>query len=167
MLNLSWAVPSSIPSLISQCRAIPLFRQPKKLRFLCIHALLWSVWKERNGGLFEDVWISLPFGIPFCILLLVGKTSCTFSCFPFDMFTCILGALLFPLETTPNPSFSPFFIFNNSSIDKKKKKEKKSHRWFMVILLCKVQSPVDTSLRLGFLFWSSVTQCHIKLPQFY
>lgn len=55
LINLCWVIPFDIPSLISLWRAFPLPPKPRKLWNLCLHALLWSIWKERTKRLFVDI----------------------------------------------------------------------------------------------------------------
>lgn len=56
MIKPQMAVPNTICSLNSQWRTFPLFGKTKKAMEFFIHALLLSIWKERNGRLFEDVY---------------------------------------------------------------------------------------------------------------
>lgn len=56
LINLSWVAPFSILDLIVCWRSFLLRRKAKKIWNLCLHALPWAVWKERNRRLFKDIY---------------------------------------------------------------------------------------------------------------
>lgn len=114
LINLSWVVPSSIPSLTSQWRSFPLSRQPNSYE-TCAFMLYFGpfVKKGTQDSLKTFMEISLLFEILLYLVASWAKPNCTFSCIPFDIFFCIWGASPPSGDSPLIPSTpSPFSIFN-------------------------------------------------------
>lgn len=95
LINLYWVVPIDVSSLVFQWRALHLPSKTQKLWNLCLHALLWSIWKEKTE-LFDDSFRDMPFVWYHFLFLVVSwaKLHCTFSRILFVSFTCNMRSLL-------------------------------------------------------------------------
>lgn len=66
-------------------------KESRKIWFLCLHAIIWGFWKERNRRVFDNlsvdpssVWKSLLFLVTSC-----AKKDITLSSFSFESFVVI------------------------------------------------------------------------------
>lgn len=105
-IKLYWAVPNSIPSLISKWRAFPLFSQTQKAMEFMSSRVIMVIWKERNRRIFENVygdficvWDSFLYSVASWV-----ETGCSFLVFLLTISLVIWGGFSLLRRLTPNPT---------------------------------------------------------------
>lgn len=70
---------------------------------LFVHALLWTIWKERNRRLFEDSYRNSSTIWDFFLFIVASwtRSSVSLSCITFKIFLRNFWSILHPRETHP------------------------------------------------------------------
>lgn len=55
MIDLSGSVPGSLSDFFSSWRISHFDRTTTRLWNLCLHAVIWAIWKERNNRVFDNI----------------------------------------------------------------------------------------------------------------
>lgn len=120
LINLNWVVPNTTYTFISQWRSTPFTRKAKQIWSLCLHTLMWAIWKEKNLRLFEDQFGDTYSVWDFFLYLVASwaKTLFCFSCISFDTSIHNLGSLLLL-----HPALTFFLLLKKFFFDWSQKKE--------------------------------------------
>lgn len=100
--NIKTVILASLTNFFSSWCSIPYRSSNSNLWHLCLHSLVWTVWKERYRRTRISLEISLLFGTLFCISSLVGlKNIVSYLDFLLNL-RCNLRSLLLSQENDPS-----------------------------------------------------------------
>lgn len=94
LVNITWV---ALPSTLDLIATIHISKQAAKIWWLCLHDLLWTVWKKRKHRLFEDSFGNLSFVWDYFLFPVASwtRSSVILSSIPFNSLLCNFGSILF------------------------------------------------------------------------
>lgn len=86
LLTLCWVISDMMSNFLFSWRLFLPGKTPSTIWLLCLHAMIWAIWEERNRGVFENrsgdpslVWESFLF-----LVVSWAKKYISLSCFSFE-----------------------------------------------------------------------------------